>query len=51
MQRPTSNKKTTLDVSHLQPGVYFVRYTGETGNLFGKFIKNYRIIRIKNYDN
>ncbi|MBL7915415.1 MAG: T9SS type A sorting domain-containing protein [Bacteroidia bacterium] len=31
--------KTTLDISHLQPGVYFVRYTGEKGNYFGKFIK------------
>ena len=32
-------KKTTFDVSHLQPGVYFVKYDGETGNYFGKFIK------------
>lgn len=31
--------KTTLDVSHLQPGVYFVRFTCEKENYFGKFIK------------
>lgn len=39
-QNPSSHNMTTLDVSHLSPGIYLVETTSNQGNHLNKIIKN-----------